>query len=106
MNKSIALPDITVPIFVVATERDHVSPWHSVFKINLLTTSDVTFTLTSGGHNVGIVSMPSKKTKRHYRTSTLKESDRYMDPDTWCQSTSSANGSWWPTFEKWLSSHS
>lgn len=105
-EKPIALADISIPIFVVATERDHVSPWHSVFKINLLTTGDVTFTLTSGGHNVGIVSMPVKKTKRYYRVSTLKETDRYIDPDSWYEHTKPKNGSWWPAFEKWLAKHS
>jgi polyhydroxyalkanoate synthase len=102
----IALTDIRLPIFVVATERDHVSPWHSVFKINLLTTADVTFVLTSGGHNAGIVSMPSKKTKRYYRQSTLKETDRYINPNAWYEHTKSQNGSWWPTFEKWLTLYS
>lgn len=105
-GKPIALTDITIPIFVVATERDHVSPWHSVFKINLLTDSDVTFALTSGGHNVGIVSMPSKTTKRHYRISTLKENDRFIDANSWYQTTKPKEGSWWPAFEKWLAKHS
>lgn len=105
-GKPIALTDITIPIFVVATERDHVSPWHSVFKINLLTTGDVTFALTSGGHNVGIVSMPSTTTKRHYRVSTLKEGDRFIDADTWYQNTTPKEGSWWPSFEKWLAKRS
>ena len=102
----ISLTDISIPIFVVATERDHVSPWHSVFKINMLTSSDVTFTLTSGGHNVGIVSMPVKKTKRYYRISTLKDSDRYIDAESWYKNTRPNNGSWWPAWEKWLSKHS
>jgi polyhydroxyalkanoate synthase len=105
-GKSIALTDIAIPIFVVATERDHVSPWHSVFKINLLTTGDVTFALTTGGHNVGIVSLPSKTTKRSYRISTLKESDRYIDADTWFKQTGPTEGSWWPAFEKWLAKKS
>jgi len=105
-GKPIALTDITIPIFVVATERDHVSPWHSVFKINLLTSADVTFALTSGGHNVGIVSMPSTTVKRHYRISTLKEDDRYIDAETWCQTTHPKEGSWWPAFEKWLAKRS
>lgn len=105
-DKPIALTDINLPIFVVATEHDHVSPWRSVFKINLLTNGNVTFVLTSGGHNVGIVSIPVKKTKRYYRISTINENARYMDPDTWYQNTSASNGSWWPAFEKWLSEHS
>lgn len=105
-GKPIALYDITIPIFVVATERDHVSPWQSVFKINLLTQGDVTFTLTSGGHNVGIVSIPVKKTKRHYRLSTLKEGDRYIDNETWYKSTKPYGGSWWPAWEAWLDKHS
>lgn len=105
-GKPVALTDINLPIFVVATERDHVSPWHSVFKINLYTPGDVTFTLTSGGHNVGIVSLPSKKTKRHYRLSTLKENDRYIDADTWYKHTHPVGGSWWPAWEKWLAKHS
>lgn len=105
-GRPIALSDITVPVFVVATERDHVSPWHSVFKINLLTASDVTFTLTSGGHNVGIVSLPVKRNKRYYRKTTLKAKDRYIDADTWYSTTKPRPGSWWPAWNKWLDAHS
>ena len=105
-DKPISLTDIDLPIFVVATERDHVSPWQSVFKINLLTSGDVTFTLTNGGHNVGIVSLPDKKKRRHYRISTLKESDRYIDAETWSAQTKVTDGSWWPAFEKWLARQS
>lgn len=105
-GKPIALSDIRIPIFCVATERDHVSPWHSVFKINLLTTGDVTFALTSGGHNVGIVSLPVKKTKRRYRIATLKETDRYIDADTWYRKTKPTFGSWWPAWENWLVKYS
>lgn len=101
-GKAIALSDITVPIFVVATERDHVSPWRSVFKINLLTHGDVTFVLTSGGHNAGIVSLPSTKTSRYFRVSEIRENRRYIDADTWYATSKHIEGSWWPIFEEWL----
>ena len=57
-GKPISLADLRVPIFAVGTERDHVAPWRSTYKINLEVEADVTYLLTGGGHNAGIVSEP------------------------------------------------
>jgi polyhydroxyalkanoate synthase len=100
-GKPVALSDIRVPLFVVGTERDHVSPWRSVYRINLLADTEVTFLLTSGGHNVGVVNPPATS-KRHYRVATRPESAKYVDPETWFAATPEKPGSWWPEWWAWL----
>ena len=105
-EKPIAISDIHVPIFSVGTEKDHVAPWQSVYKIHLISDSpEVTFVLTSGGHNAGIVSEPGHK-HRHYRIARQNEADRYIDPDSWISQNSPVEGSWWPRWHTWLAEHS
>jgi polyhydroxyalkanoate synthase len=100
-GRPVALSDIRVPIFAVAAERDHVAPWRSMHKLNLLADTEVTFLLTSGGHNAGIVSEPGHP-DRFYRFSTKAPEDRYMDAEAWFASTEPMPGSWWPEWERWL----
>ena len=105
----VALSDIRTPIFAVGTERDHVAPWHSTFKIHLLTDTDVTYLLASGGHNVGIVSPPGPTTgnyHRTYRVHTKLANDMYTDPVRWYASVAPKSGSWWPEWLAWLDAHS
>jgi polyhydroxyalkanoate synthase len=104
-GRAIALTDIRAPVFAVGTETDHVAPWRSVFKLNLFLDTDVTFLLTSGGHNAGIVSEPTR-TNRHYRLRQKAEADRYVGPDVWMRETSAQPGSWWPAWARWLAERS
>jgi polyhydroxyalkanoate synthase len=76
-----------------------------VYKLHLLADTDVTFLLTSGGHNAGIVSPPGRP-RRHHRVTTHPEGCPYQDPDTWLLATSEHPGSWWPRWEQWLAKRS
>jgi len=104
-GKPVALEDISMPIFCVGTVRDHVAPWKSVYKIHLLTNSEVTFVLTSGGHNAGIVSEPGHK-GRTYQIATAEHDARYRPPGQWQQQTPVQEGSWWLAWQDWLANHS
>ena len=105
-GRPVVISDIRAPIFAVGTVKDHVAPWRSVYKIHLLAdTDEVTFLLTSGGHNAGIVSEPGHP-HRSYQMRTHFEGDAYVDPDTWQRTTTTEKGSWWPAWQKWLAKRS
>lgn len=100
-GRVIALKDIRVPMFVVGTETDHIAPWQSVYKAQLFTDNDLTFVLTSGGHNAGIVSEPGHR-HRHFRIARRQPGDRYLSPDSWLPLAAAFEGSWWPTWSEWM----
>jgi polyhydroxyalkanoate synthase len=104
-GEPVAAGNIQIPIFSVSTETDHVVPWRSVYKVHLITKSEVTFILTSGGHNAGIISEPGHK-GRSYRIYVRNGDEPYLDPDTWLTRAANKKGSWWPEWQQWLSAHS
>jgi polyhydroxyalkanoate synthase subunit PhaC len=113
-GKPIAWQDVRLPMFVVSTELDHVSPWRSVHKIHLLTDSELTFVLSTGGHNVGVVNPPLAGADIHakvrhpisYRIGKRAADGRYVDPDAWLAAAVRHEGSWWPAFQQWVAAHS
>lgn len=104
-GRPINLADIRAPLFAVGTVKDHVAPWRSVHKITFHPAADVTFLLTSGGHNAGIVSEPGHP-RRSYQVATKRAGENYLDPDTWQAETPHKDGSWWPEWQAWVAEHS
>jgi poly[(R)-3-hydroxyalkanoate] polymerase subunit PhaC len=100
-GRSIALSDIHAPMFVVGTLRDHVAPWRSVYKIHYQVDADVTFLLTSGGHNAGVVAPPGEP-GHSYQLMAKGEDAPYVGPDEWLKRAPRFEGSWWPEWTRWL----
>lgn len=104
-GRPVSLADIRLPIFAVGTQWDHVAPWPSVYKIHSLTNTEVTFALTSGGHNGGIVSQPGHP-RRSYRVRTTAPEDLHLGPDAWMAAADKHDGSWWEAWTAWLDQRS
>jgi polyhydroxyalkanoate synthase len=104
-EEPVILSDVRAPMFVVATERDHVAPWRSVYKFHVFSETDLTFLLTSGGHNAGIVAPPGQ-TQRTYRVARHLEHDPYVDADIWLERNAVKQGSWWTEWLAWLDARS
>lgn len=104
-GRNISLSDIHAPLFVVGTLRDHVAPWRSVYKIHYQVDADVTFLLTSGGHNAGVVAPPGQP-GHSYQVMTKAADAPYIGRDEWLAQAPHFEGSWWPEWTKWLTARS
>jgi len=101
-GRPVTIEEIAVPIFAVGTESDHVAPWRSVYKIHLLNPGEISFVLTSGGHNAGIVSEPGHP-RRHFRQARRAGAEQpFLSPEEWLEATPAQEGSWWPAWTDWL----
>jgi polyhydroxyalkanoate synthase subunit PhaC len=105
-GKPVALSDLHAPMFVVGTQRDHVAPWRSTYKIHYLAGgADIIYVLASGGHNAGIVAPPGEE-GHSYQVLGKKADAPYLGPDEWLRQAAKHEGSWWPEWVSFLNRHS
>lgn len=104
-GRPVSLANVTLPTFCVGTVTDHVAPWHSVYKLHDLCPAEITFVLTSGGHNAGVVNPPGPS-RRRYQVDTRPANGGVRHPDEWHASAPLHEGSWWPEWLAWLKARS
>jgi polyhydroxyalkanoate synthase subunit PhaC len=102
---AVSLADIRLPVFLVGTERDHISPWRSVYKLHHLCDAEITFVLAAGGHNAGIVSEPGHA-NRYFQIACRAEHSPWVAHRAWQQQAPRHEGSWWPAWRQWLAAYS
>ncbi|HEY1132168.1 MAG TPA: alpha/beta fold hydrolase, partial [Roseateles sp.] len=105
-GRPVSLGSMTLPTFMVGTTTDHVAPWRSVHKLHYLSPAEITFVLTSGGHNAGIVNPPTPDSRRRYQLLTRPAGGPYLAPDEWLAAAPTHAGSWWPAWQQWLAARS
>ena len=104
-GRPVSLGNLTLPMFMVGTLTDHVAPWRSVFKLHQMSPAEITFALTSGGHNGGIVNPPGNE-RRRYQLLTRPAGGSYVAPEEWLETAPRTQGSWWPAWLEWLQARS
>jgi polyhydroxyalkanoate synthase len=101
-GETLRLKDVTIPVFAIACETDHIAQWHASYQgVQQMGSKEKTFVLSESGHIAGIINPPSKKKYGHYTNPELGLT--YAD---WRESADKNEGSWWPRWEAWLSKQS
>jgi polyhydroxyalkanoate synthase len=101
-GEPVSLADVTLPIFAVACETDHIAAWKSSMNgFRHFGSPDKTFVLSQSGHVAGIINPPSKGKYGHYT-----QDGPPQDPDAWKAAATFHPGSWWPRWGAWLSERS
>ena len=104
-GRDVSLVNMTLPTFCVGTVTDHVAPWRSVYKLHSLSPTELTFLLTSGGHNAGIISEPGRP-RRSYQMAVREANGGVLSADEWQATAPLSEGSWWPEWLAWLQARS
>lgn len=95
------LSQISQPIFIFGTERDHLVPWESCYAAARALPHS-RFILGGAGHVVGCINPPSAQ-RYHYYMCPENSSEAYAcGPLEWLHHAEKFEGSWWPAWNDWL----
>ncbi|MCO6390279.1 class I poly(R)-hydroxyalkanoic acid synthase [Aliihoeflea aestuarii] len=99
-GKKVALKDIKVPIYNLATREDHIAPAKSVFAGSGLFGGPVDYVLAGSGHIAGVVNPPAAGKYQFWTGGTPKGNF-----DAWVEKAEETAGSWWPHWDAWIRAH-
>ena len=101
-GEPIDLGRITIPVYQVTAEDDHIVPWRQSFKLMNHVAGPKRFVRSSSGHILGIVNPPVEPPKRDYLAGSA---ERHDTVDSWRANAEEQAGSWWPDWMTWLAPH-
>jgi polyhydroxyalkanoate synthase len=98
-GKKLSLGKVTIPIYSIATQEDHIAPAKSVFNGVKLFGGDVRFVLGGSGHIAGVINPPTKIKYQYWLGPKPVGSF-----DEWRAAVTEHPGSWWLDWIEWISS--
>ena len=98
LDTSINLNKIDNPMFVLATQTDHIVPWHSAFESAKLLSGPIEFCLAASGHVAGVINPPNKNKYSYWVGDDFNSK---MSADKWQKKAKEVSGSWWNHWYVW-----
>lgn len=92
---------IEAPAYLLATQDDHIVPWHSAYASTEILSGPKRFILGSSGHIAGVINPPAKQRRNYWVNEDLPKS-----ADDWFKGATEHPGSWWTDWFAWLGTHS
>jgi polyhydroxyalkanoate synthase len=93
------LRKIKLPTYMISTREDHIAPWKSTYRATQVYAGKVRFVLAASGHIAGVVNPPDSGKYSHWVNEELPP-----DPEEWFKGATELAGSWWPDWQRWVSS--
>jgi polyhydroxyalkanoate synthase len=96
-GRLVALSDIKIPVYNLASREDHIAPARSVFLGCKHFGGEVEYVMAGSGHIAGVVNPPALKKYQHWTGGPP-----VGDFDQWVAKATENPGSWWPHWQKWI----
>jgi polyhydroxyalkanoate synthase len=93
----LALEDVRVPIYCLATREDHIAPARSVYKGMGFFKTPIRFVLAGSGHIAGVVNPPARQKYQYWAGPDI--GGTFED---WLTRATEHPGSWWPDWAAWI----
>jgi polyhydroxyalkanoate synthase len=90
------LDRVTLDIYAVGAEKDHIVPWDAAWRATQLFGGKVRYVLASSGHIAGIINPPGGKGQ--FWTNERPAADA----ESWRRAAAKHEGSWWNDWGAWL----
>ncbi len=98
-GEAIDLGRVKTPSYFLSTREDHIAPWKSTYRGTQLLGGEKRFVLAASGHIAGVVNPPDTGKYNHWINTDLPP-----DPESWFQGATEMAGSWWPDWQRWITS--
>jgi polyhydroxyalkanoate synthase subunit PhaC len=95
-GRRLRVDDVAADAYVLAAQKDHITPWTSSYATTGLLAGRTRFVLSSAGHIAGIVNPPGPK-RQHWTNEDLPP-----EPGAWLAGAVPHQGTWWEDWADWI----